>query len=206
MARNIAPKGALRQKAEIEDKDRTATFKSGITGKRPEKPTGPRNVFLAGLPGSGKIELGKAVAGKTGRSFVNLAETMAGGGLDSVEKAVADIACGQGALAAIPAKALASGKIREYVAGCGVVVYLMADMPLLLDRFSQNPDLAAAEGAASEEEIRSQFMEHEPLVLGMAAAIIRADNAFEDNVDDLADKLKVMAGDLTYDVHIDGIE
>jgi shikimate kinase len=196
----------MKQKAEIEDKERTATFKSGITGKRPEKRTGPKNVFLAGLPGSGKVELAKAVADKTGREFVNLAETMADSGLDAVEKAVTDIACGQGAMAAIPAKALASNIVRETVADCGVVVYLMADMPLLLDRYAKDPALAAAEGASSEDEIRSQFMEYEPLVLGMAAAIVRADNAFEDNVDDLADKLKVMAGNVTYDVQIDGVE
>jgi len=196
----------MQKKAEVEDKDRTATFKSGVTGKRPEKRTGPKNVFLAGLPGSGKIELAKATAEKTGRYFVNLAQTMAGGGLEAVERAVADIACGEGALAAIPAKALESGSIREFIADCGVVVYLMADMPLLLDRLDRTPDVAAAEGASTEEEIRSQFMEFEPLALGLAAAIMRADNDFSENVEDLADKLKVMAGNVTYDVQISGLD
>lgn len=206
MPRNIKPKGVISRKTEVKDAGRTASFKSGVTGKRPEERAGPQNVFLAGLPGSGKLELAEAVAGRLGMKYVNLAEPFGEGGMEALERGVDEIAAGRGALAAMPAKALTSEIVRQRIAGSGVMIYLMADMPLILARFSEDRERAAGEGADSEEELRAQFAEIEPLALGLASAILRAENDPAENVDDLVDKLKIMGGQMSYDVYIKEVD
>jgi shikimate kinase len=192
----------MKKKAEVEDKDDRATFKSGVTGKRPEARKGPANVFLAGLPGSGKRELAESAAEKLGLRYVDLTEAFAEGGSEAMDKAAADAAAQGGTMAALPAKALGSQDLRRTVADNGVLVYLMADMPLLLARMGEDPERAAREDAGSEDELRAQFAEYEPLALGMASAILRAETEPEERVNDLVDKLQVMGGELSYDVNI----
>lgn len=203
MPRNIKPEDAIRKKTEVEEAESTASFKSGITGNRPEERSGPGNVFLAGLPGSGKLELAEAAAEKMGLKYYDLAGPMSEGGLEAVENMVREIADGTvGVFAALPAKALTSEKVRQDVARSGALIYLMADMPLILTRFADEPERARREGAESEDDLRAQFAEVEPTALGFASAILRAETEPEELVNDLVDKLQVMGGKLSYDVNI----
>lgn len=204
MPKQVTPKGAMQQKTDVQDADKTTSFKSGITGNQPDERTGPKNVFLAGLPGSGKSALAEAAAEKLGLQYLDLVEPLEKGGIEAVERNVIEIAQGSGGVfAALPAKALSSEIIREHVTASGALVYLMADMPLLIARFEDDPASAKREGVEKEEDLRVQFARFEPVALGSAKAIVRAENAPEEVVADLVDKLQVMAGHMSYDVNVD---
>jgi shikimate kinase len=182
----------MKKKAEVDENGKSRTYASGT---RPA-PGAPENVFIAGLPGSGARELAERAAEELGLEYEEISDA----------KDIDALAGKNGKAAALDARLFADPQTAEKLSGKGLMVYLMADMPLLAGRMEQDPEAFALRGLKDIDALREEFIALEPALLGMAAGILRAEKPLEENVADLLDRWRMLGGTLTYDVHIDGVE
>ncbi len=122
----------IREKFEVEEPGKVRVHRQdGSAG--PGLPTsGP--LYLVGLPGSGKSELGQRLAEKLGVPFLALP---AQGGPQAWGQAL-DEALAQGApVVEVPHKLMADEGFRQRLASTGRVLYLMANAGVLADRLAK---------------------------------------------------------------------
>jgi len=140
-----------------------------MTDAQDEKPAAGRNVVLVGMRATGKTELGRRLAARLGRPFIDtdaLVESIAGtpvdalldergeGALRAVEReALAGAARARGAVVATGGGAVLDEEAFARLARTGVVVHLSASVEELVRRAGARPrppllDLPLAEEVA----------------------------------------------------------
>ncbi len=161
------------------------------------------NIFLVGLRGSGKSTLGQALAERldlqlvdtdaevVARSNASISDLVAEKGWEGfrrIEHEVLVSVCQQaGQVVATGGGIILLPQNRNLLVQHGQVFYLMADLPLLVDRLRQDPQQTnrpALGTAPPEEELRVTFQEREPLYFQVMNHILRADKPVDGLVQD----------------------
>ncbi|MBF0480238.1 MAG: shikimate kinase [Desulfovibrionaceae bacterium] len=152
---------------------------------KPEK-----NIFLVGPRASGKTSLGKILAGRLGRPFVDLDAVFAERAGQSIKELVEAegwerfreietevlrfVCATPGQVVATGGGAALKDENRELMRA-GVALYLQSTPERLIARLraelneAQRPDLT---GAGLEDEVRAVLLEREPVYLAMADAVL----------------------------------
>ncbi len=157
------------------------------------------NVVLIGMPAAGKTVVGRTLAQKLRRSFVDTdvmieqrsgrkpAELLASAGRDafrSVEEAVVLELERQAAIVATGGSVVYSSRAMAHLSAIGVIVYLFVDLPTLSRR---GLDLAARGVVhAPGQDLASLYAERVPLYESFADLILDARN---DDASSVADSL-----------------
>lgn len=140
---------------------------------------GPGTVWLVGMMGAGKSTVGRELASRLGRRFVDtdadiesavgcsVAEIFASqgeGAFREREREAIEALRGSGAVVALGGGAVTQPKVRKALAGCGVTVYLRAAPETLLARVGDaeaRPLLAGLGPAERLERVRALLAERE---------------------------------------------
>jgi shikimate kinase len=150
---------------------------------------GAGTVWLVGMMGAGKSTVGRVLAARLGRAFVDtdeeierragraIAEIFARegeAGFRTRELAVVEACRGRGAVVALGGGAVTQPAVRERLRGCGTVVYLRARPETLLARVgdaSERPLLAGLAAEARLARLRELLAQREPAYAGAALAV-----------------------------------
>ena len=158
--------GFIKKRVEVEESDRTRTWGREASG--PPAGSGSGSLFLVGPPGSGRTDLGRALAERLGLPLA---------AVDRVE----DLPGADGPVVGVVAPEVFR-RSAETLKDRGPVAYLMATPGLLAERLGLN----------GEDERRALAVESardEPLYLSHAHFVLPADRDPEENLEDLAEKL-----------------
>ncbi|WP_167941036.1 shikimate kinase AroL [Desulfobaculum xiamenense] len=169
------------------------------------------NVYLVGLRASGKTSLGRALAKRLGREFLDtdelvrqaagrdVADIVAEGGWESFRRmereALRGIAADAGAVVATGGGIVLDAENRAFMRAGGPVFYLMADVALLMSRLAVDPaegQRPALTDLSPEDEMRATLAEREPLYLDAATFVLRAQDPLDELVEDVLDKLRLL--------------
>ncbi|MDD4951565.1 MAG: shikimate kinase [Desulfovibrionaceae bacterium] len=167
----------IKKKFEVTEPDKVEVSKLGDPAAlRPDMP-GPELVFLIGLDGSGKSELGALLAQRLGVDFKHFS-----GGPEDVpellEKGRAVVAVAESA--ALDPKTLALAR------DAGRVFYLMADVDFLAGRLAADRD---QDLEARRRDLAHRLWRAEPVFMAALHFVLRADAGLEDAVQEVLDKL-----------------
>lgn len=163
--------------------------------------SGEANIYLIGARASGKTTLGRRLAARLKRPFVDtdqrialstgktVAEIVDAGGWEAFREAetlaLSTVAVFSGQVVSCGGGIVLSQENRDMLQG-GRVIYLQATAELLAERLqhsplrSQRPSLTGADIA---EEVRQVLAEREPLYLSCAQVVLQADQPLEALVD-----------------------
>lgn len=200
----------IRKKYEVENIDETVTH---TLGGHAGDPVGvaleSSIIFLIGLRGSGKSTVGRALAERLGLSFADLddvVEEQAGKTIAEIvqaegweaframeHEALKGVCDGSGIVVAPGGGIVLDERNRKLMEGAGKIVYLMADVPLLLSRLEKDPGESqrpSLSGRTQEEEILDCFREREPLYMMLMDYTVPADLPVAEIVDLVAGYLQ----------------
>lgn len=155
--------------------------------------SGEANIYLIGARASGKTTLGRRLAARLKRPFVDtdrrlrvqtgrtVAEIVAEGGWEAFREAeavvLAQVAMFSGQIVSCGGGVVLRQENRDLLK-LGVVLYLKADEEVLAARLTKNPEAAqrpSLTGAGVVEEIRQVLAERGALYLSCAHAVLPAD-------------------------------
>ena len=200
----------IRKKYDVENSDETVTHTRGGhagegTGGAPES----TRIFLVGLRGAGKSTVGRALAKRLGMAFSdldNVVEKQAGKSIAEIvqdhgweefrtmEHEALKAACaGSGIVVAPGGGIVLDERNRKVMEAGGKVVYLMADVPLIISRLGRNPGNSqrpSLSGKPLEEEVLDCFREREPLYMMLMDYSVPAELPVEEIVDLVAEYLQ----------------
>lgn len=142
------------------------------------------NIYLAGMIGSGKTTLGKAIAHRLGWSFHDLDQTMECDAGKSFHLVVAEEGwlgfrqkeysiCKRFAEMDRSVIALGGGTVRyewnrDVLEGTGIRILLIADLKVLADRVRKKDRPRVNPGTTLEEDLEKIWREHKDLYLSFA--------------------------------------
>ncbi len=209
MPRNIVPKDAMMDKAEVAEAGKSAVFRRAAG---PGAGLGGAHVFLVGLRASGKSSLGEALARRLGRPFVDTDRLVAEGAGKSIEAIVAEggweafrrletealreVCARDGAqVVATGGGIVLAGENRALLRGGGPVFYLQATTLLLVDRLTRDMDPASRPPLTElplTEEMSALREERDPLYMEVANFILHAERPLAELVAEAADKLALV--------------
>jgi shikimate kinase len=203
--RAVTPKGAIQKKYDVAEADKTAVFRDG---ENATKAKSGDNIFLVGLRGSGKSTVGRELAAKLGKTFVDMddvVEAKAGASIAEIvvesgwprfreleREALQEIAATSGQVVATGGGVILDEANRATLKDRGKVFYLMADVGLLASRImndpkqAQRPSLTEADGV--EEELARTLTEREPLYMQTLDFIVPAEQPLAEIVDSIVEK------------------
>ena len=168
---------------------------------------GSGTVWLVGMMGAGKSTVGRALAARLGRRFVDTDEEIerASGraiaeifaregeaGFRARELAAVEACRGHGAVVALGGGAVTQPAVRERLRGCGTVVYLRARPETLLARVgdaSERPLLAGLDAPGRLARLRELLAQREAAYAGAALAVDVDAARVEDVVETIAAEL-----------------
>lgn len=200
----------IRKKYDVENIDETVTHTLGghagdMTGDSLES----SRVFLVGLRGAGKSTVGRVLAKRLGLSFSDLddvVEEQAGKTIAEIvgeqgweafrsmeHEALKAVCTGSGIVVAPGGGIVLDERNRKLMESCGKVIYLMADIPLLMSRLERNPGASqrpSLSGQPLEEEVLDCFREREPLYMMLMDYSVPAELPVEEIVDLVAEYLQ----------------
>jgi shikimate kinase len=189
---------------DVEEEDRTRTHGKGAWARRPDPGA---NIVLVGLRASGKTTLGRRVARRLERPFLDTDEMVA----DRTGATIEELVAHQGWEAfrevehAVLAEAL-DHRGRVVATGGGVVLrpdnrallkergrvfYLMADVPLLASRLGSDPGRAQRPSLTGQdvvEELRETLVAREPLYMEVMDFVLQAGRPLDDLVQSVMEK------------------
>ncbi|SKA69706.1 shikimate kinase AroL [Desulfobaculum bizertense] len=207
--RKIVPQNPLNKKIAVEDESRSVAF-----GKAPAPVpyTSETNIYLVGMRASGKTTLGKLLAQKLSRPFLDtddvfveqhgqsIADFVAANGWGAFRDAEAEIlrsvSKSKGQVISTGGGMVLRQENRELMHRSGPVFYLYAEVPVLVQRLQadplqdQRPSLAHS---SLEDDLRAAFAERESLYLGVAHFVLPAVESLQDTLADALDKLQLLA-------------
>lgn len=129
---------------------------------------GAGTVWLVGMMGAGKSTVGRALAARLGRAFVDtdeeverasgraIAEIFAGEGeaaFRARELAAVEACRGRGAVVALGGGAVTQAEVRQRLRGCGTAVYLRARPETLLARVGDASERPLLAGLGAEQRL-----------------------------------------------------
>lgn len=174
--------------------------------------SGEANIYLIGPRASGKTTLGRRLAAKLKRPFVDtdarirlrtgktVAEIVAGGGWEAFREAealaLAEVAVFSGQVVSCGGGIVLRQENRELLAR-GLVVYLDVDPEELAARLMRNPENAQRPSLTGEgiaEEVRAVLAEREPLYRSLARVVVRCDACVEVLVERALDEIARLEG------------
>jgi len=135
------------------------------------------NVVLIGLPGSGRSELARLLAGRTDKGVLTPPDA----------RTAVEALQGQGAIIVLDDPLVDDPEVQPLVHGAGKVFYLMADTRLLSDRVAEREGLEDAE--ALWRRLSARLAEVEPTFYGVLHFILQATQRPEELVDDALKKI-----------------
>ena len=172
------------------------------------------NIYLIGARACGKTTLGRRLAAKLKRPFVDtdqrirvttgktVAEIVAAGGWeafrDAETLALSGVAVFTGQVVSCGGGIVLRSQNREMLAG-GRVFYLRAPAELLAERLEHSPGHAqrpSLTGADIVSEVREVLAEREELYLACARVVLNADQPLEALVDQAMAEIERMEGRL----------
>lgn len=121
----------LKTKVEVEEADRSMSHSAGSFGRPAGFDPAEGRVLLVGLKGSGRRELGVALAKRLGMELLDL---------EAEEGDLERIRASRGVVVVVPEELAAADGLMEPLRETGRVVYLMADAPLLAERLGARPE------------------------------------------------------------------
>jgi len=164
--------------------------------------SGEANIYLIGARASGKTTLGRRLAAKLKRPFVDtdqriglrtgktVAEIVAAGGWEAFREAetlaLSEVAVFTGQVVSCGGGIVLRPENRELLAG-GRVFYLKAPAEVLAERLEHSPaqtQRPSLTGAGIRDEVRQVLAEREALYLGCAQVVLRADQPLAALVDE----------------------
>lgn len=176
--------------------------------------SGEANIYLIGARASGKTTLGRRLAAKLRRPFVDtdqrirlrtgqtVAEIVAAGGWEAFREAetlvLSEVAVFTGQVVSCGGGIVLRQENRGLLAG-GRVFYLQAPAKVLAERLEFSPGRAqrpSLTGADIVGEVRQVLAEREALYLACARAVLRADQPLEALVDEALAEIARMEGRL----------
>lgn len=174
--------------------------------------SGEANIYLIGPRASGKTTLGRRLAAKLRRPFVDtdarirlrtggtVAEIVAEGGWEAFREAealvLAEVSVFSGQVVSCGGGIVLRQDNRELLAR-GLVLYLDVPVEELAERLLRNPENAqrpSLTGAGIAEEVRQVLAEREPLYRGLARVVIRCDACVEALVERALDEIARIEG------------
>lgn len=209
MPRNVTPKNAMKKKIEVDEASKTKVFVPGKTG--PATVAGKGHAIFVGLRACGKTTLGKLVAEKMGREFIDTDELVVLKAGKTIEEIVEE--SGWDAFRALETEALAealSGDPKVVATGGGIVLseenrqmlieggpvfYLLATTLLLVDRLTKDMNPAQRPPLTElplTEEMGNLRRERDPLYMQVANFVLRSEHAPEQNSQDVLEKMKLV--------------
>ncbi|WP_462327886.1 shikimate kinase AroL [Desulfobaculum sp.] len=208
MPRNIRPENAMKKKVDVAESDQTMTF------KKAERPTrfGPDvNVYLVGLRACGKSTLGRELAKRMHRPFIDtddlvvdhagraVAAIVEDGGWQAFRDIERDIVQGidpkAGAVVATGGGVILDQSTRAFLRSSGPVFYLMADVALLAQRLGADPkhdQRPALSGGGLVDELSATLAEREALYMETSHFVLPAQEPLEELVEDVREKLMLL--------------
>lgn len=135
------------------------------------------NVILLGLPGSGRSELARLLAGRTGKPV------LAPGDAAAAVEALA----GTGAIIVLPDRLADDPEVLPRIHGAGKVFYLMADTRLLSGRVAERDGVRDADRLW--RELSARLAEVEPTFYGVLHFILQGARTPDELVDDALEKI-----------------
>ncbi len=176
--------------------------------------SGEANIYLIGARASGKTTLGRRLAAKLKRPFVDtdqrvllrtgrtVAEIVAAGGWEAFREAetlaLSEVAVFTGQVVSCGGGIVLAQENCELLAG-GRVFYLQAPAGVLAERLEHSPGQAqrpSLTGADIASEVRQVLAQREALYLGCAHVVLRADQPLEALVDEAMAEIKRLEGRL----------
>jgi len=159
--------------------------------------SGEANIYLIGARASGKTTLGRRLAARLKRPFVDtdqrirlrtgktVAEIVAAGGWPAFREqetlALSEVAVFTGQVVSCGGGIVLAQENRDLLAG-GRVFYLQAPAEVLAERLEYSPSVAqrpSLTGADIAQEMRQVLAEREALYLACAQVVLRADQPLE---------------------------
>ena len=135
------------------------------------------NVILVGLSGSGKNELARMLADRTGLEIVSP---------KAAEDAIAVLG-GTGQIVVLEDRLVEDIDVQPHIHGSGKVFYLMADTRLLADRVADRDSVEDRDSLWRELSARLAVLE--PMFYGVLHFIMQATQSPEELVDDAMEKI-----------------
>lgn len=209
MARNVTPRDAMMEKAEVAEAGKTKVFRCA---GGPGAALGGPHLFLVGLRASGKSSLGALVAERLGRPFTDTDALV----VERAGKSIEDIVAARGweAFRALETEALgevcsrpdpqvvATGggivlaeENRALLKAGGPVFYLQATTLLVVGRLTRDMDPTSRPPLTElplTEEMSALREERDPLYMEVANFILHADRPLETLAAEVADKLALV--------------
>ena len=161
------------------------------------------NIFLVGLRASGKSTVGRALASRMGLAFVDMDTAItehAGSSIREIvhhegwegfrrmeHETLVSICQQTGHVVATGGGVVLLPQNRDLLVQHGQVFYLMADLPLLQSRLSQDPQAnnrPALGNAPLDQELQVTFQEREPLYFQVMHHILQAHKPVPDLLQD----------------------
>ncbi|EGB16672.1 hypothetical protein DND132_3469 [Pseudodesulfovibrio mercurii] len=168
----------INEEYEVEDAGATRGY---VRGERREdyadswRETG--NVVLLGLPGSGRAELARLLAERTGKPVLAPVDAAS----------AAEALAGQGAIIVLPDRLADHPEVRPLIHPAGKVFYLLADTRLLSGR------VAERDGVADADELwrtlSARLAEVEPTLYSVLHFILQGARSPAELVDDALEKI-----------------
>jgi shikimate kinase len=203
----MRPTKTIRNKIEVNEPSKTLVYGSG---RHPAKPDNRSNVFLVGPRGSGKTTLGRILAehlqlcfadtdalivAKTGRSIEEVVRTRGWDGFRNLEHEVLGEVCTrEHQVVATGGGIVLMAANRSLMQSCGRVFYLLAEVPLLLQRIQDDPlaeQRPPLSGLPLREEMARTLYERSPLYMESADFILNAEDSPEELTQKAAELLKL---------------
>ena len=135
------------------------------------------NVVLIGLPGSGRAELARLLAGRTDKPVLTPQDAQ--GATEALQ--------GQGAIIVLRDDLVDAAEVQPLIHGAGKVFYLMADTRLLSGRVAEREGTADAE--ATWRKLSARLAEVEPTFYGVLHFILQGAQSPKELVDDALEKI-----------------
>ncbi|WP_207262537.1 hypothetical protein [Desulfovibrio sp. Huiquan2017] len=135
------------------------------------------NVVLLGLPGSGRSELARLLAERTGKPVLS----------PEAPGAAAEALAGRGAIIVLPDRLADHPDVRPLIHGAGKVFYLMADTRLLAGRVAERDGVADTD--ALWRELSARLAEVEPIFYSVLHFILQGTRTPGELMDDALEKI-----------------
>jgi shikimate kinase len=172
----------IKEKVHVENPDETKVRRHGEALEQPPFSLQQGNILFLGLRGSGKSTLARKVASRLGAECVDtdkVVQERAGKSIAAIveksgwqafrdleEEVLRETCETPGSVVATGGGVVLREANRQRLRSCGAAFYLLADVPLLLERLQQEEDRGerpALSRQSLEEELVQTLREREPL-------------------------------------------